>query len=213
MNHRKVGLLAIAFSAGLAACGEDSTGPSDSLSEAEAQAVAQVLLSQTFEAGDPSSAGPGAVAAQYPVASAPVEFGSEGDITLPCPLGGSLAVARSLSGTFDDETGELSFDFSLTSVHQQCAVQPEELEDVLVLSGAPNLASTLELDQDAQGAVTVAGSIIGAVGWELGDRAGTCEVSVNFSGTGTAEGSASNAVSGSVCGVQFSEESFVGPVS
>jgi hypothetical protein len=212
MKRLKVGILAIALSAGLAACGEDSTGPSDALTEAEAQAVAQFLLQQTLEAGDPSSVSPGG-AAQLPVALAPVQFTNEGSITLPCPVSGSLAVQRTLAGTLDAETGEVSFDFSLSQVHDQCAVQPQEVDDLLVLNGSPLVASTLEFDRDVEGTVTVAGGLNGAVAWEIGDRAGICEVAVTFAGSGSAQGSVSNSVSGRVCGVEFSEETFAGPAT
>jgi hypothetical protein len=121
-------------------------------------------------------------------------------------------VDRSLAGTIDTETGEVNFDFSLSQVHDQCAAQPEELDDVLVLNGAPSINSTLVFDQDVQGLVTVSGTLNGAVAWEIGDRSGTCGVAVTFAGSGSAGGSTSNSASGTVCGVQFSEESFVGPV-
>jgi len=204
MNRSKVGLLSLILAAGLAAC-DDATGPGDSLSQGEAEALAQVILTQTFATGDPTSAtAPGTSAA--PVARQVVDFSNEVSVELPCALGGSVAADVEASGTIDSESGAANLQYSSTQTHQSCQVAAGEEQQPFTLNGAPNLTSTFQFTRTEGGTFETAGGISGAVEWESGDRSGTCVVSLEFSGSGDDQGSVSFSLSGGVCSAQISQQ-------
>lgn len=210
MKRSKVALLGLVAVAGLAAC-DDSTGPgpANSLTEAEALAMAQILLGQTFAAGQQGVMGQ--QAANPLLGAAVVEVENELEITLPCPLGGSVLSNRTLSGTVDPETGALDLQFGLVQTHQACVVRPPDSEVQYTLDGAPNLTGDYALSLDGVGGYESAGTLTGAIAWAAGDRSGICEVSLAFSGSGQAQGAFSLSLSGQVCATTISHEVSVTP--
>lgn len=203
MNRSKVGLLSLLLVTGLAAC-DDGTGPESSLTQAEAEALAQVLLTQTFSAGDPASATAPTSAA--PVARQVVDFSNEISVEVACPLGGSVAADVTTSGTIDAETGAANLQYTASQTHRDCQVQPEEAQEPFTLNGAPNLTSSLQFTRTAGGTFETGGSIVGSVAWSSGDRSGTCVVSLEFSGAGDDQGNVSFSLSGGVCSAQISQQ-------
>jgi len=198
-----VGLLGLLLVTGLAAC-DNSTGPSDDLTQAEAQALAQVILTQTFAAGDPGSAA--LPASTAPVARQVVDFGNEVSVELACPLGGSVSADVSASGTIDSESGAADLQFSSTQIHEACQVQPEEADEVFTLNGSPSIASTFAFISDGAGTFQTSGSIQGSVSWAAGDRSGSCVIALEFSGSGDAQGAGSFSLVGGVCSTQISQQ-------
>lgn len=203
MNRSKVGLLSLLLVTGLAAC-DDATGPESSLTQAEAEALAQVLLTQTFTAGDP--AGAAAPSGAAPVARQVVDFSNEVSLELPCPLGGSVAADVSTSGTIDSTSGSANLQYTATQTHQSCQVQPEDAQEPFTLNGAPNITSTFQFSRSETGTFETTGSIVGSVEWTSGDRSGTCVVSLEFSGSGDDQGGLSFSLSGGVCSAQISQQ-------
>lgn len=204
MKRSKIGLLVLPVIALLGAC-DDATGPAgDGLSQAEAEALASVLLSQTIEAGEQSDAG--GVTATAPVARQVTEFSDELSVTVGCPLGGSVAVDVSLSGSVDSETQNASLSYSVVQAHDACEVQPEETESTLVITGAPNVSSSYSLEITEGSAFDLDGAITGTVEWSTGDRAGTCVISLEFSGSGSEANGFAMSVVGSICSAQVSRQ-------
>ena len=175
MKHRKVCILAI--TALLAAACDDATGPGDTLSEAEATELAEIIFSQSVVAADQGGFAPASVSG-LPVAYAPVTVDTETSVTLSCPLGGSFTAARSVSGTADTETGAVDVDVSLVQTHTDCGVRGGESGTEFTLNGAPNVTSTQSVTTDGSGAFTLSGGMTGAVDWVSGDRSGRCEISL-----------------------------------
>lgn len=210
MNRSKVGLLGLALMVGVAACDDDATGPESSLTQAEAAALAAVLLDQTMAAGDPDD-----VATQQVhnplLAAAVVDFDDELDFTIQCPMGGAFSANRVVSGTMDTETGEMELEFSLVQTHDACGVNPEELDGTVTLTGAPDVTSSWSLSTDANGGFDASGSIMGAIDWVYGDRSGTCEVSLEFSGAGDGLGAFQSSLNGSICLATISQSVTVTP--
>lgn len=202
MKRSKVGILSLLLVAGLGAC-DDATGPGDSLTQAEAEALAQVILTQTFAAGDPTGeAGPPAAA---PVARQVTDFSNEVTVELPCPLGGTVTAAVEASGTVDSQTGATDLLYASTQTHRNCQVQPEDAENPFTLNGAPSINSSFEFTSDGSGAFQTDGSIVGSVEWSSGERAGTCVISLEFSGSADDQGGVSFSVTGGVCSARISQ--------
>lgn len=207
MKRSKVGILALVATVGLAACDEESTGPDAELSQAEASQVAQIILEQTLEGGEAP-----APEADPALAEALIEFSEDVSLTLPCALGGSLDVARSVSGSIDTETGVTSFAKTLEMGQNECGSEIEESDETLFLTSVDPLVSVHTLELDGQGSFSASGDVQGATSWSLGERSGTCEVDYTFEGSGNQEtGALSMALIGSVCGVNISQEFSVTP--
>jgi hypothetical protein len=208
MKRSKVCILAL--TALLAAACDDATGPGDALTEAEATELAEIIFSQSVVAADQGGFAPATVAG-LPLAYAPVNVDNETTVTLSCPLGGSFSAARSVSGTVDTETGAVDVDVSLVQTHTECGVRGAESGTDFTLDGAPNVTSTQSLTTDGAGAFTLSGGISGAVDWVSGDRAGRCEISLEYSGSGDGQGSLSMSLSGRMCSTTISQEVSVTP--
>ena len=210
MKRSKVALVGLVAMAGMAAC-DDSTGPGpdSSLTEAEAAAMAEIFLGQTFAAGQHGVMGQ--QVGTPLLAAAVVQVENELEITLPCPLGGSVLSNRTLSGTVDQESGALDMQFRLVQTHQACVVQPPDSEVRFTLDGAPDLTGAYSLALDGMGGYQADGTLAGAVAWAAEDRSGTCEVSLSFSGSGQAQGAFSLSLSGRVCDTTISHEVSVTP--
>lgn len=190
--------LALALGLALGACSDGPTDiiEGDPLTEAEAAALAEVVAGSLFTAWEGSaSAAP---------ARGPARASGTGQIndTFPCELGGSVAVAGSLSFDVDDDTGDGTIQFSVTTDHDDCAVESEDGIG-FILNGAPNITASFAIVSEGS-SLSFSGNYEGAVAWATDDKSGRCSIEVDFdlSGDVTAEtGSAS--LTGRVCGVTF----------
>ena len=144
MTRRTFGALALSLSIGLAACGDSGTDVgTDSLSEAEAAAIAQFIMSNTITAANSAQSSPDGPA------MAPYTFESEVDFDAPCPLGGSVDVAATVSVSGDTEIQGASIAMAMTQVHKSCVGQHEETGQQFPLNGNPDLTVQFAVDTDA----------------------------------------------------------------
>lgn len=203
MNRSKVGILSLLLLTAVAAC-EDSTGPGESLSQAEAEALASVLLTQALEAGDPTT--PGAPASAAPVARQVVDFSNEVSVELPCALGGTVAADVAASGTIDSQSGAANLQYTSTKTHQSCQVPVDDAGASLTLDGSPNITSTFQFGSSGTGSFEAGGSIVGSVDWTSGERSGSCVVSLEFSGSSDGQGNLSFSLEGGICSAQVSQQ-------
>lgn len=212
----RLAILTLAVAVPLAACGgDDGVGLSgDPLSDAEAQALSQVVMSQGLEASQEAEAAASAARAAGSSASA-VPFTYDVDVTTSCFLGGTYNVVGTLAGDVTlngEEIETLDATYSLQHTHSDCGVPvPVEGSEVeFTLDGHPNVTHTYDLSVDSGSSVELAGDIGGALDWATDDgRSGTCPIdfTIDVSGFSLSEttGSLSVAVDGVVCGVSISE--------
>ena len=204
---REVRLLALVGLVGVAACsGDDGVSPGD-LSDAEAQALAGVILQQAFASTAQIETTP-APAAVGP-ALVPVTFSRSVQTTVPCPLGGNVAVDASFDYVGDTEVEDAEIDFSITHLHDGCVVATEGGTQ-FTLDGNADAPLTLGITvvSDATGA-DWDGGITGSVHWASGDRDGTCQVGLQFGGSVTQDAASFN-MSGAVCGTSVSQQLDIG---
>jgi len=201
--------LALALVAVLAvgACGDDPAAVNTgNLSDAEAAAIAEFLLTSTYTnvyaAAQPSPTGPQAV---------PFSFSSQTDVSAPCPLGGTVDISANItiSGDTEVEGGTIAAD--MTEVHNSCWAEQEGTGIQFTLSGKPNVVASFDADSNAAGDVSVSGSLDGVVNWETASDKGTCVIEMSYSASGNQlTGAATATVTGSVCGMSVSQEVIVG---
>ncbi|MEX2467092.1 MAG: hypothetical protein WD995_09280 [Gemmatimonadota bacterium] len=195
MNRMHVRGTALAMLLTAAACGDSATDVVSDLSQAEAEALAEVVAGTVVSTFDQ----------QGPVAApARATFSQQVNFEAPCEYGGTMNVAGELDIVTDDETEELtSLEYTVTQVHSGCV---GESQDGLrfTLDGAPNVTANFVAMTEGD-LISMDGSYSGGVDWSTDDKDGTCNLSVEFSlemNAGTETGSAS--MSGTVCGVTFS---------
>ena len=132
--------LVLGFAIGLVACGDDSTGPDeDSLTREEALALVKAATSPGFEVITENSALEGEI----------LDLRSliQEEFTAPCLMGGTVTV-NNLQAEFmgdPDSDEDVSVSLSMTMIHSDCVVTPEDTGLALTLNGAPNLAISLAL--------------------------------------------------------------------
>lgn len=193
--------LTVAAMVALAACGDDDSVTPDNLTEAEAQALATAVFQQSFMSAftlDYEQQQPQAVNGP-----ATATYQAEIETTAACPLGGEVALSAVVDVQTNDETGAGTVDFSVAQVHSNCGVQGDQGQQ-FTISGDPGVTFDFLMETDGQENFGFSGSLTGALSWATDGKAGTCAVSVEFSGQGSPTGfSFSNA--GTVCGVDFSE--------
>lgn len=138
----------------LAGCSDgDVTGPDAGLDSVEAVALIEAVLAAGFEpTPEPRP-----------------------ELTVPCPLGGSVTVTTALTVNGDPEapTG-----ISLRSAlrHEACVT------GIFTLDGAPALTFALELSVSALPALAATGTATGSVRWSTTDgRNGTCALDLDIS--------------------------------
>jgi hypothetical protein len=125
----------------IAAC-DQSTGPSNALSQGAAMDLATALdASSTLGTADvglgPSfsvNVGENGASAS---AAVPTTFGNSFTVTKQCPKGGQVGLVGTIAGTGDSETHSLTLDVDATRTDAACAFQTRD--GVLTLSGNPNI--------------------------------------------------------------------------
>lgn len=211
---RSVSLL-LATAATLSACGDDDPvmPPGDGLNDDEAAALASLLVEQSVDAGFSSlearTTGPAEVGAP---AGVPIEFETEFGFVAPCPLGGSVDVQVTASGTVDDQTRAADLSLGVAQVHEACTVADDESGLEFTLDGDPDLSVTFDLVTDGEAGYDVEGIFEGAVAWSISDaRSGRCELDLAFEAQGDADaGTGTASLLGRICGIQLSRSVSVG---
>lgn len=202
MNSKIVRVLSCAAVLAVAACDDSATDVLGDLTEAEAEALAEVVGATVLN-GAMGSQNTGAATGPQAVVQTYSETVSG---TFPCELGGSVGVDGTLNATMDDQTGAGTIDFALTQVHDGCVAESQD-GIRFTLDGAPSVSAVLAMEFSEQaGTLAFGGSYTGAVDWATDGRDGTCSIDVEFTADldGAMEtGSAS--MSGTVCGVSFSK--------
>lgn len=207
MKNPKSAAIALVAVLGLGACGDDpavvNTG---NLSEAEASAIAEFLLTSTYTnayaAAQPAPTGPQAV---------PFTFSSQTDVNVPCPMGGTVDISANItvSGDTEMEGGSISVD--MTEVHNSCSAEQDGTGIQFTLTGNPNVTSSFDADSGATGDVSVTGTMDGTLAWQTANDSGTCVIDISYSASGNeVTGAATATVTGSICDVSVSQSVSIG---
>ncbi len=191
-------IAALLLGLSVTACGESSTGPSDSLSAAELALLAQSLFTLGFDASfdDTPASAPG-------LAAAPIPFESSLDTTVPCPVSGNVRIQATISGVFDDETGAASIDYVLDQTHAACTVRSDDGSTELRIDGDPGTRFSYSIEL-SEGLFTVDGALTGRVRYATQELSGSCEADLTWSGNGGIEGGNTFAIAGTICGTDVS---------
>lgn len=202
MNRIHVRGVAFAMSMAVAACGDSATEVVGDLSQAEAEALAEVVGSTVFSS---ASAVPEAEGAP---GRTPVSGSQSINTTVDCELGGTVGVDGNLEYSGDTET-TVNATFELTQVHNGCVAESQD-GIRFILDGAPDVTSNVSLTL-SENELSLEGTYGGAVDWSTDGREGNCSLNVTLSVdmSGTAE-SGSASMSGTVCGVAFQKSVTVG---
>jgi hypothetical protein len=207
MKNPKCAAVTLVATLALGACGDDPAAVNTgNISEAEAGAIAEFLLTSTysnaFAAAQPAPTGPQAV---------PITFSSQTDVSVPCPLGGTVDISAhiTVSGDTEVEGGTISVD--MTEVHTSCSAEQDGTGIQFTLTGKPNLVSEFDAQSGATGDVSVIGSLDGTLAWETANDSGTCIVDIDYSASGNElTGAATATVTGFICGVSLTQEMSIG---
>lgn len=204
MRLRSRGILLLACFAAVA-CGEDTPlAVGDALSNEEAAALAEVVMSQGLESSYGADGGQALAPARVPVSH-------EQQIEAPCPLGGSVTIDVTMDGDVDEQTGNADVTVSQILAHQACSVLHEETDLVFTLDGDPSSSFVADVTVQNESDFSFVGRLSGRVAWATDDeRSGSCELGIDFDMSGTAETEFSVSSSGQVCGVDVSESLTVG---
>lgn len=190
--------LALALGVALGACGDDPTDiiEGDPLTEAEAAALAEVVAGSIFATWENSpTPAPSPAPAR---ASGSAQVNDE----FPCEFGGSVAVSGSLSYDVDDQTQDGTLQFSVTTDHDDCAVESDDGIG-FILNGAPNITAAFTIVSQGN-SLSFTGGYEGAVSWATDEKSGRCSIDVDFDLTGdVAAETGSASLTGRVCGVTF----------
>lgn len=199
----------------LVACaGDDGVGPTgDSLTEAEAAALAEYMVGQGLEQGFSGYQGGGTI--QSP-ARAPFTYEENFSTTVECPLGGTVAVSASFTASGDTEVeGDLTLDYTLSQTHDDCAVVPEGTDTEFTLNALnDDPTGTLEFVVELTDGndVTAEGSLNGAVAWATDDdRSGTCPINLDYTLDADLSAETGSAMlTGTICAADISRSIDIG---
>ena len=182
------------------ACGDGPTSSGDPLTQAQAQALAGVIIANSFPSG-PALSPAAAAGAESATITQTI------DVSGPCPEGGTIAFngSSNVDVASDQTSATLGYDYTLT--HDACVATGDD-GTVFTLNGNPNVHAHGTINYDQETGFDGSLNYDGGVEWMAGDMSGACQIdlSANVSFT-TGEGSAS--VSGSVCGFSISVSSSI----
>jgi hypothetical protein len=199
---RHSALLAVALTALAAGACERATGPSsDALSADEARAVAAAVDDASTSVVDSrSQSGANSSVASLPGAAADV-FTNHGTVSVSrdCPSGGTTTLTGDQTLVVNADSGTATLDLTASKAHAACAFTHGQDEKITV-DGTVSLVAHRELSRDgkASGSQTHQGTL----SYTTSDgRSGTCDVDLTAEfDLDVAAGTASHAVSGTVCG-------------
>ena len=129
------------------------------------------------------------------------------EFTAPCLMGGTVTV-NNLQAEFmgdPDSDEDVSVSLSMTMIHSDCVVTPEDTGLALTLNGAPNLAISLALSIMGDLGFALSGEVDGTVRWATDDgRSGSCRIDLDIEAEIGPSGFAST-LTGQACGARFTE--------
>lgn len=192
--------LVLAVGVGLAACGDDSTGPESSLTQSEAEQVAEAVAQQIGFFG--FSGGAASVQPDLAPADGTAEQTSTSfDFETTCPEGGSVLFSGTItadgSGSSSSLDGELNYDNCAQTTSQGSTVTLTT-QPVFDWTSSFELVSETEFQMDS--------SLGGDFDWQLDSKSGSCSLSIetSLSVSSSQDGSSatvSGSTTGQVCGV------------
>lgn len=207
MNPRIVRFFGLLGVLALAACGDDDPTTPNPLTEEEAADLAAVVLANVVTTVSDVEPEP-AMAPEGP-ALVPYSYTTSFESSVPCALGGQVALTGAIDVSGDDETGQTTLEYSVTHVHASCVVE-SDAGRVFTLSGNPGITMQVTADQDdVQSATDVDGGVNGSIDWALGTRSGTCTVALDFGGT-AGDQSIAFGMAGAICGTTVEQNVVVG---
>lgn len=195
--HVRGGALALLLS--VAACGDSATDVVGNLTEAEAQALAEVVAGTVVSTWE--AEGAAATAARGPALAT---FTQQVSLDAPCEFGGTVAINGDIEIVTNDVTEELErLEYTVTQAHDGCVAESQD-GIRFTLDGAPNVTANLVVLAEGD-VLAMDGSYSGAVDWATDGKAGTCTLSVEFSlDLNIVADTGSAMMSGTVCGMSFS---------
>lgn len=189
--------LALAFSA----CGSDlptGTNSGDKLATAEVQDLVTALFDRIFSM-DLTIPGLGTQLANPALSLSTVAtpINDSYSSTDACDVGGTSSVSATVTGNYDEQTGEGNAKIEGTVDFNQCSFTGQQ--GTYIVDGDPEIGIAANLTIQPQSA-SLDFKLGGGIAFQAGDKSGTCNV--DFSVTVTASSTAANVTaSGTVCGV------------
>ncbi len=173
-------------------------GDGDTLTQAEAFALATALGFQSLDFGRQQGASSTAARGGRPLATESISI--DYDVTRPCILGGSVTSSGTISVQTDEKTDLAIVDVVATEAHHACVFQ---LQDTRVsVTGDPDITTTVHAESlagESTGTQSVA--VEGAFIWEAEDgRDGRCAVDILVE---VDEDAATQTTQGNFCGFSF----------
>ena len=194
MHQLRAGLV---LSVGLvvASCGGSSTEPEDTLTGAEALALLEVAMRQGLELTN-----------ELDLEMMTALPGGGMQLTVPCTMGGTVAVTAQLSPVGDPGGESVGVGAAVTLVHSDCAERHETSGITFTLDGAPDVEMTIELSISSEFLFGISGTVDGTVRWATGDgRSGTCALDVDLGTVNDASGIPTFTLTGRACGSEIME--------
>ena len=194
MRQLRVGLV-LGVGLVVASCGDSSTEPEDTLTGAEALALLEVAMRQGFELTDDLD--------PEMMTALP---GGRMQLTVPCTMGGTVAVTAQLSPVGDPGSDDVGVGAAVNLVHSDCTERHETSGITFTLDGAPEVEMTIEISISTELLFGISGAVDGTVQWATGDgRSGTCLLDVDLATVNDASGLPTITLTGRACGSEIME--------
>lgn len=169
----------------LAAC-DQSTGLSDSISQADANQLAadmdavSTLGTSDVGLGPSFSIGVDGSGSSASVSAVPIAINNSFSVTKQCPKGGQVAIVGTTIGSGDRETHSLTLETNATRTDTNCAF--ETRHGILTLNGNPNIAykANLNIVNGAPSGLQTQ-THKGSFTWARVGGSGTCDVDLTSS--------------------------------
>jgi hypothetical protein len=199
---------AVLAAAMLAACGESGTGPSqtDGITRADAAALARALANTGVGVAQSGAAGASGASRSVSAAGSG-SFTSQFDDVQQCSPSGSVAVAGTVSGSWDQAAQTAQLQASAAVRHQSCALRADD-GGTITLTGDPDIDLTLTARAAAAGLTELRVTESGAFSWQKGaGSSGRCTVNLTAQ---LVAGTQNVRVSGDFCGFAIDETGPIG---
>ncbi len=194
MRCIRAGLIPIVGLA-VASCGGSSTEPEDSLTGEEALALVEVAMGHGLQLSDDVLPGDGP---QIP--------GDVLQFTLPCSMGGTVAVGAQIRPVGDAAGDSGGVGVSATLTHSGCIEGHEGTGITFTVDGAPELEMSIELSVSTEFIFQLSATVDGTVRWATDDgRSGTCAIDVALEPGDDPSALLSLTLTGQACGNQIME--------
>ena len=118
-------------------------------------------------------------------------------------MGGTVSNLQAEFMGDPDSDEDVSVSLSMTMIHSDCVVTPEDTGLALTLNGAPNLAISLALSIMGDFGFALSGEVDGTVRWATDDgRSGSCRIDLDIEAEIGLSGLTAT-LTGQACGAQF----------